>query len=1006
MKTTSNHKAFLRQVAEYFATAGNLTTHCFVMPTRRACTFFKTYLLDNQRPTVITIDDFLAKVTALKRVDAIDALFLLHKCYVERGGGGADDFDRFVHWGGVVLNDFNDVDMALVNADDVFTNIRQWREIATDYLTDEVKRKIESFLNVELSRDEEPRFWRHYTPDASKDTEEGEVEQRYVALWQVLAPLYHDFRERLLGRGEAYKGMIYREAVNVLREKGVDDFRFSHYAFVGFNMLSRSEEKIFAAMQKKGFASFFWDDASPAFKLADNIGGQWIKRFAKEFPSPPDFIPEKVGEFPEIHVMAVPSNVGQAKCAFEVVEQLIDNNEIAIDGDGLASNAINTAIVLPDEGLLQPLLGSVSPRVSRLNITMGYSMRGSDIVSLMRVVSRTHRHARVQYSADAQHEKQWAFFRDDVKDVLSHPVVKSFYQREAMRLEELLNKSNAFSVSESVFDDSPLKSLFTTVRQAGDVDAVVDYLNALIAFVDSLLEIIPPTTRSDEDIPTLTIQAAFLTHYKEALERMALSFNAQGLNVTEDTLFYLVDRLVSMITLPFEGDPLQGLQVMGLLETRCLDFDNMIVLSANERTLPRRYSRQTIISDVMRMLFGMATIEHQDANWAYYFYHLIARAKNVFLIYDARGNTLSGGEPSRYVAQLEMLYGGKNLKLHKVNFDAQLPTVRSVDIKVPKNERIMRHLNSYLASWNGIKKYLSASAIKDFVACPLKFYLKRVEGLNVENEKEDFMDAATFGSIVHETLQHLYYPDVDGQHRSGLYRVTAQDINDFRRNVMRDVILAKINKLYLHREQENAPLKGEPAIVMETIVLYVEKVLNYDLALLGNNDKAFVEVWECETEHEVTLKLGKQIINLTFFADRIDRINGTGPLRLIDYKTGRDGTDFDKIDDLFTASSSRDKREAIMQLFLYANAIVTVDGFDYSGPIMPMIYKLRKMSETGVFYKKAQLADVAQMNDEFLTKMGEIMDNLFNPQEPFTQVPEGAPNSPCRYCHFSGICHR
>ncbi len=1005
MNTTGTHRTFLEQVAAYYTGVGDLRDHCFVFPTRRACTFFKTFLGSGQRPQVVTINDFLlSQITHVEPVGSVEALFILYRCYVELAGLDGDDFDQFVHWGNVVISDFNDVDMALADADDLFSNLKQWREIATDYLTDEVKQKIKSFLNIDFKTGDEESFWKHYNPANGNTDNHGEVSQRYAALWQILAPLYHRFGDRLRAQGVAYPGMVYRQAVDCLKEMAPGDFERRRYVFAGFNMLSRSERKIFSLMRDKGMAHFFWDDASPALALNENIGAQWIKKLAQEFPCPSDFTLDAIDTFPEIHVEGVPSNVGQVKRAFDIVDSLIADGDIAADDNGEAQNAINTAIVMPDESLLAPLLDSVSGRVKRLNITMGYSMRGSDIASLMRVVARAHRHARAK--VDTGGDKRWAFFRDDVRDVLSHPIVKTYYPREALRLEDTLNASNAFSVDEEIFSGSPLQPLFSTVREGGNVEAAVEYLHNLITFVDRLLAAMPPITAADDDdTPTLTVQAAFLVHYRQALEQIAQSFGQYGLNVTDDTFFYLIDRLVASVSLPFEGDPLQGLQVMGLLETRCLDFENMIVLSVNERTLPRRYRPQSMVSDVTRMIFGMATLEHQDANWAYYFYHLISRPGKVFLIYDARGDTLSGGEPSRYVAQLEKVYG---VPLHKTVFNTELPSVKPVEIAVEKNERIMKRLRNFLADNRGGRvHHLSASALNDYVTCPLKFYLKRVEGLSDENEKADFMDAATFGSIVHDTLQRLYYPDVDGKRREGKYRVTAPDIKRFKTQDLRAAVLDNICRMYLHRDNDGTPLKGEAAIVMETLVLFVEKALNYDLDTLGDMPGAFFEVWECERERKTPLTLGEHTINFKFYADRIDRVNGAGPLRLIDYKTGSDPTAFKTIDNLFNNNASPQRRKAILQLLLYANAYAKVNDDGYDGAIMPMIYSLKKMGETGVIHDKQQLADYRDVNDEFLERIGMTIDELFNPDVPFKQIKvKNTEYSPCSYCHFADICHR
>lgn len=997
--------SFLSQVAAYYRQPRHDKNLCFVMPTRRAVSFLRKELGPDNHTLAITIADFVKSFGHREPVNNVEALFTLYACYQRLCGGEGDPFDKFVYWGNTVLNDFNDVDMALASPEDLFGNIKDWREIATDYLTPEVKQKVEDYLNITVKSDDTPRFWKHYFPGEEKEPQQ-EVKERFQALWRLLLPLYNAYNDALAQRGLTYGGRLYRDAVGHIGQRRPEDFA-CHYAFVGFNMLSRSEHKIFRLLRDKQVASFFWDNASPAFAAKDNPGGKWVNALARELPPPADFQLEPVTAFPAIHLMGVPSRTGQAKCAFDVVDRLIDEGVITPSDDVAHDNSLHTAIVMPDEGLLTPLLNSVSTRISHLNVTMGYSMRGSDIVSLMRLVARAHRHARRVGMKNGV--KQWQYYREDVKDVLSHPLIKAHFAIEAIEIAAHIDNSCDFNVSQDYLCTTPLQPLFTTIDSGGTVDGVLAYLRQHHAFVATLLERQQPVEGGDDGMTRVSIQGAFLQFYLEALQQTAQAIEAHGLPVSDDTVFHLVERLVAGAILPFEGEPLNGLQVMGLLETRCLDFDNVVVMGANEKVLPRKLRQQSLVSDVMRAIFGMLTTEHQEANWAYYFYHLIGRAKNVFLIYDSRSDAPSGGEPTRYAHQLELLYG---CRLHRTIYTTSLPPIELPVIEVPKNERIMNELRRFTTTGSPGMRYLSASSINAYINCPLEFYMSAIEDLSDENERQEFMDSATFGSIVHETLQDLYYPQDNGQPRKGTYRVTASDIKRFMEHDMQRAVQRHINDKYLHRPPQQAlePLTGEAAIMAETVGIFVQRVLDHDLQnVLGGDTAGFFEVQECERKELLQMQLGQHTINFTYLADRIDRVNNNPELRIIDYKTGGDETAFSSIDDLFAETPSKKRCKAILQLMLYCNAYATQHGGRNSGNILvPLIYRIAKMDETGLFYRKDPMGTYDTVNEEFLQQMGRVIDEMMDPSVPFTQtkIPPGSPGSPCSYCRFADICHR
>lgn len=989
---------FLRQVAQYFQDRPGLQDYCFVMPNHRSCKFFereldlaadKVYIM----PEVKTVTDFITSLSGSVVVRPVEALFLLYKCYTRIKGNENYEFDRFIYWGNVVLNDFNDVDMYLVDPKMIFNNVREYREILSNYIDADLKEVVSHYLN--LSADalggNNEQFWANYSIE---EGDEGTVKDEYLKLWQSLLQLYEDYNNELKSHNLCSMGGAYREAVEAIKNR---DFRSNEkYVFVGFNMLSTSELAIFKRLKEQGRALFFWDLASPAFKGGDvvNNGAKYVRFFKREFPEPSDFASEEITGFPEVEVVGVPSDVGQAKYSYHLIEKLIEDEHI--NGD----DALNTALILPDEGLLVPMLNSLNPKVKKCNVTMGYSLSNSDIASLMRVVAKMHNQARKDGNGE------WTYFRTDVRIVLSHPIVKNYFGEEALEITRVINDQNLFAVPQSLFEETRLSPLFQSFGDVNDSASVcqflqrhIDFCNAVIDAAHSANQPVEQSGGVDDETsqPVMTLQEAFLKQYIDVVNQLIEMLSTYEVPPCESSVFYLIDRLAASFSIPFEGEPLQGMQIMGMLETRCLDFENLIILSANEGILPGKMRSNSFISDFMRWNYAMATTRDQESMWNYYFYRLISRAKRLIMVYDTSDQAMGSGEVTRYVPQLEMVY---KCPVKSLTFTTVSNTSDPVNITMHKKGHALVELDTYHTG-KGTKK-LSASSIKEFINCGLKFYFNKIEHLRASDDDIDFMDAGTFGSIVHDSLQHLYYPKGVKVGKEGR-KVTCKDIRNFRddKTKLAAVVEKLVNEKYLHKNSGNG-LVGEASIVSVAITNYAKRVLNYDINLLGNIDSNYFMVQECELQHDISLNYGGVDFNFTYIADRIDRINN-GPLRIVDYKTGKDETSFNSIDELF--SNTETHKRGMLQLMLYCHAYAKEKGLDE--PIVPVIYKLNNMSETGVFYNGKQLEDYSTLKDEFSKKMDEVIKSLFDETVPFEPTSNNdIKSSPCRYCNYSDFCRR
>lgn len=996
-------RSFLQQIAHYYSATGRLEDFCFIFPNRRSGQFFEQKLKNtlpstSLMPKVTTLTDFLIEAGDKMMVSPIDAIFTLYQAYAQVMGDGASTIDHFIYWGNILLNDFNDVDMSMANPKDIFTNLSDLRDISTDYIDADLKREIDRILNIQLSETNE--FWKKSSH--STNASDGEIQQEYYTLWEQMPLIYETFHSLLETRGLTTMGHLYR---NFASQSSLLEQKLKHYSkivLVGFAGLSVSEDCIFKTF-KLNSAHFWWDDCGDAFPGGKNAGIELVKQFKKRYPMPI----ELDGDYPtapRMDVMGVPTLQGQAKWAMHLIDTMgkrqagepIDAKLGHLPGID-DSNAINTAIVLPDEQLFVPIISSVPVNLCTLNVTLGYSMRNSSISSLMHLIARVHRQASFNKTTG-----KWSYFRESVMDILSHPMLKSTFTADVLKLTATIENSSEYNIGEEVFADTALRDIFITIHDLHDKHEVLAFIDRIIGFVsriDARVRITDATvTPNGSSSPLLPLQSAFNLQFITALEQLRKVLDENLHMPTEDiTIFYLIDRITSGITIPFTGEPLQGLQVMGILETRCLDFDNIIIPSMNEHVYPSRRGISSLIPGVLREANMLPTNSSIEALNTYYFYRMISRAHYVAFIYDSSAQSYGSGEPSRFVNQLEKIYH------HKLNYfaiDTHINISSALDIAVPKQEGLM----SIFTTQEENKKYLSASAINSYIDCPLKFYFQRMQGLNGDLPGDDFMDAATFGTIVHDSLQAFYYPDINGKPRSGPYVVTADMINKFKKDRLSATVVREINKTYLHRPAHECdlPVYGDAYILQESLETYVVNALNKDLEYIDLYGD--ITILECEVEHTVNMEIEGIKFNFTFKIDRLDRIGDC--IRLIDYKTGADSTKMTSVSALFDPHQKH-RCHAILQLLLYCNAYC--QKMKQPLKIIPMIYKLRNMAESGIFIKENK--SVAQyeftldnpINLEFLKEMKVVISDMLNENKPFTQTGN---TDNCSYCRFTDFCRR
>lgn len=987
-------KAFLQRVAEVYLKneLKEIGEYCFIFPNKRSGTFFTHFLQESGAgkgfifPEIKTISEFVAGFSPLVEASRYEQLFILYNEY-KKLSAEISDFDRFLFWGDMLINDFNDVDRYLVDPKSLFTNVKDIKEINSTYLTDEQLSIIREFWGEEAPEKQIKQFWTHiaYEPE---NEHKHKGQNKFRKLWEILYPLFTAYKGELRRRGLTTVGMYYRNAVDRLSPEAETVLNYKRYVFVGFNVLSTSELKIFSSLQKLEMADFYWDFNSPAFQVSENRATRFIAANVRRFPSLYSLGEEEIVRFPKINITGVPSNVGQAQFAGQQLNEWIKEEIISNPSD-----AIDTAVVLPDEGIFLPMIHSVPEEIKSLNITMGFPMRHTPLASILKNVVVLQMRSRMV-------KGRLHYFHEDVRNILSQPILRAISSEECDAIMADMRSNRRFMIDAVTLSEKypVLSPVFIPVDHSDTFDGAYTYVRRIIEF---FLE----HSLSDGETPDSRLQIHFLRACQAAVESLYEAEKEFGINMRHSTFFRLFERAISSDSVNFVGEPLKGLQIMGVLETRSLDFRNIIMLSMNERTFPRKQYTASFIPDTLRRGFGMATMDFQESIFAYYFYRLISRAENVSLVYDARTVGGKSSEMSRYLSQLLYIYNGESSLVHRLAvFPGSYFEERG--ISVPKTEEIMEKLSVFTTSDPEKAKNLSASAINDYIGCPLKFYLQYVEGYRDEDEVTDYIDASTLGHIVHSVAQRLYESIGPRSENTVVTPAILSHLADPANPLLEQLTTEEINNEFHRLGRGNrTALTGESLAIGKVIVKYLRDMLRYEAAT--GQTYTFVKA-EADSKAEfgrpVRYKVNENLtVNLRRIIDRIDRLSD-GTLRFVDYKTGKDPIEVARLDDLVNPES-KGYAKAVFQLMLYCN-IYSIDH-NYDGPIQPIIYSFNRMAMSRsiepIKVEKVSLTDYRSINDSYLPILHDRIEEIFNPEIPFTQA-EG--DHSCKYCQFKPICGR
>ena len=928
-------KPFLQQIAELFLSTSeyNISECCFVFPNRRAGLFFQKYLTENAgrtllAPKIQTIADFFASYSTLKQEDKFGLLFHLYDAYTKVLPDGIvpEPFDDFIYFGEIILSDFNDVDNYMVNAEQLYTNIKDLKNLDNlDYLTTEQKKVLKSLL---------------------KFSDDKKNRAKFIETWNWMLPLYNKFREILFEQNLAYGGMLHRE---VVKKERLDN-EYNKVIFVGFNALNEAEKTLFKLLGAK--ADFYWDYKSAPILDQANMAHYFMEENISKFPSKLELPKETLAE-PTIKCIGIPSGVGQTKEVGKILSKM-------------DSVSINTAVVLSDEQLLLPTIYSIPDCIENVNITMGYPMNHTPIQQLLEECLLLQKNLQNN-----------TFYFKNVLAVLNHPYILRNSSQISNTINNIVKENKIrIDITELLKDNIEIYNLL--FKKADDV----------LSYLQDIIDYLKNKDDADEWSHEFIIQASI------NLKRIGILLNKWHLDLQIETILHIIRQIFGKISISFKGEPLGGLQIMGMLETRCLDFDNLIITSFNEGIFPKTETANSFIPYNLRRAFNLPTTEHQDAIFAYHFYRLIQRASSVCLIYDTRSESLgSTGEESRYIKQLKHLYN-VNIQEHIIQYKVQIN--KPQDIIIKKDQKIQDILKKYLRTDDKPKtkeeeknNYLSfsASSINTYLKCPLAFYYSHILNIKEQDEISEIMESNQFGQIFHKAMELIYANNINRE----VDKATLDSwINDEVK--LRQIVQNSFNMCYFNGK--NTQITGMNHLIEEVILRYIKQILIYD------KKKAPFTPLSLEKYHEGYIYIDKynSFARLYGYIDRIDNYNNT--IQICDYKTGSDKLEYgNSIESLFD-KNNKDRNKAVLQMFLYMWLYLKNNTNTNAANISGHIYLLKEL------YKETAYTEI-EYNPKNLEEIEDnIKDCVIEILDPNTQFTQTDKKENCQYCCYSHICHK
>ena len=958
-------ESFLKLVAAdlYKHTEGNLAHTAVVFPNKRAGLFFNEYLAQESdspiwSPAYVSISELFRSLSPWEVGDPVKLVCELYKIF-RRETQSTETLDDFYFWGEMLISDFDDADKNKVDTDKLFSNLQDLRNIMDDYtfIDDEQEEAIRQFFqNFSIER-------------------RTALKERFISLWNVLGNIYKGFRESLASQNIAYEGMMYR---HVIEHLDVDKLPYEKYVFVGFNVLNKVEHTLFTQLKDAGKAVFYWD--YDEFYMKENRqavtheAGEFIRRNLRDFPSPlSGELFKNLSKPKEVHYIASSTENAQAR----YLPQWIRNN--------LTTPEKETAVVLCNEALLQPVLHSLPAEVKHVNITMGFPLSQTPVYSFLIALLELHTHG--------FNFKSGRYTFQSVVTLLKHPYTRQLTGQAELLEKELTRNNRFYPLPGELGKDEFLTRLFTPL--SGNLNLCIRLSETL----QQVAGIYQANTSGTEDTD------AFNQLYRESLFKAYTTINRfrtlieeDELTVQSETFRRLLVKVLSATNIPFHGEPAIGMQVMGVLETRNLDFRHLVLLSVNEGQLPKSGGDSSFIPYNLRKAFGMTTIEHKIAVYAYYFYRLLQRAERITLMYNTSSDGLNRGEWSRFM--LQFLIEWPHPITRQFLEAGQSPQGTS-PITVEKTPDVMRRMQSLFDVRANPKAKFSPSALNYYLDCPLKFYYRYVAGLSAPDEVSAETDSATFGSIFHYAAEHIY-KDLTTHGKV----INKEALETLLRNEVKlqDYVDTAFKKLFFNVPQNEKPeYNGIQLINSAVIARYLKQLLQNDLRYAPFTFIAS----EMEVDEPIDIQTPKGVIKSRIggIIDRMDSKDGT--LRIVDYKTGGDTDTPPHVESLFIPDKKRSNY--VFQTFLYAAIMCRKQPTMKIAPALLYIHRAATETYSPVIQMgesrkpKEAVEDFSKYEKEYRERLQGLLEEIFNPEKSFTQTEI---IEKCTYCDFKALCKR
>ncbi len=952
-------RTFLGEVAEwlYGRYGEGVSSLSLLFSSRRARLFFADALRSIVgrplwEPSYLTLDDLMLELSGLRCADRIRLLTELYKVYSRHH---TEPFDKFYHWGEMLLSDFDMVDKYLVDASQLFRNISDLKELEADvgYLTPEQLRII--------------NFWR----SVGDDTPLSEQKRRFLEIWRSLGAVYTEFRASLREQGIAYSGMLAREAVERIGRGEAPELPERHYVVAGFNALSECERRLLVYLSANFKVDFFWDYDDYYTTSPQQEAGRFVRRNLQEMRPEDGVAHDNFRHVARLHAVAASSDVVQCKYAAQLLAQLAASK--AKDGRPVPLDK-ETAVVLTDENLLLPLLYALPEDIGNMNVTMGYPLRNTLAYSLLERLLELQAHARTK-------DGHTLFYHVDVDGLLAHPYIADLCAA-AQKLRDTIVRDRLISVPDTL--------LAATAAYARVFRAVQGW-NGMMSYLREVIAMASETLYSGDDAK---YRVEYLGVLGESLAKLHNMMHGCGMDFSVEVTRSLVRRHIQNERIPFKGEPLEGAQVMGILETRNLDFRNVVILSMTDDNFPGvRSADSSFIPYALRFAYGLPTPEHHEAVYAYYFYRLLQRAENVWMVYSSHADEKSTGEPSRYIRQLEYESGHP---IFKSDVGIEVNSPEEEPIAVIKDDAVM---DSLMAFADG-RSAMSPTAFSRYVQCPLKFYFASVAKVRTDDELSDEVDNQMFGNIFHKAAELFYQGVVGEEHPARLLRhkIASGDVEM--------AVESAIRSEYFNIKEASVPtpeLGGDLMVIRDIVTRYLrDNVAEYDIL----HDSFAVLSTEREVLCEFPFTVGGEELKLHFrgFSDRVDSLDN-GTIRVVDYKTGSAHLDFKGVDMLFHGEA-KERMSNFINTLLYAMML----RHEYGRDAVPALYYVRKMNDaeySPLLCDKSAGgltgAPYSVYEEEFEKEVSATLSELFDRNVPFRQCEDA---KACEHCDFAAICFR